>query len=71
MKIYTIINIARQVNGPMYFVMVEKAFEKKDSAEKYLKNVGTQYMESRMLPTGQLINCEIDRGISEIEVQTD
>ena len=69
MKIYTIINIARQINGPLYFVMVEKAFKEASDAQNYLKNLKTSPIETRLLPSGESIQCEIDRGVSEIELE--
>lgn len=69
MKIYTIINIARQINGPLYFVMVEKAFKEASEAQSYLKNLKVAPIEARTTPDGNLIQCEIDRGISEIELE--
>jgi len=69
MKIYTIINIARQINGPLYFVMVERAFKQASDAQNYLKNLQVSPIETRTLPSGEPIQCEIDRGISEIDLE--
>jgi hypothetical protein len=69
MKIYTIINIARQINGPLYFVMVEKAFKEASDAQNYLKNLKASPIETRVTPNGESIQCEIDRGVSEIELE--
>lgn len=60
--------MARQINGEMVFVKVEKAFKDSSSAEKYLSDIGKSSKENIKLNPNQAIECSCERGIFDIEI---
>ena len=68
MKAFVIIKVARQINGELVFVKVEKAFNEQSKAEQYLtgKNTTLENIETR---SGLLIECSCERGIFDVEIE--
>lgn len=69
MKAFVIINVARQVNGEMVFVKIEKAFKSYTKAEEYLKPLAKNSTEIIQNSNGFSIECSCMKSIYEIEIE--
>jgi len=69
-KIFCVISVARQVDGEMCVVKVEKSFTTASKADDYSKSIAKKYAESINTPYGPMpFICE--RGVFEIDVEDD
>lgn len=68
MKIYIVQNVARQVEGELIVVQVEKAYLERSHAERHLSSLSRQRTEILTTEAGQ-IQCFCVRGIYEVEVE--
>lgn len=69
MKVYIVQNVARQVEGDLMMVQVEKGFQDRKEAENHLATLPRQKTEMLKTEMGE-IECFCVRGIYEIEVTT-
>jgi hypothetical protein len=69
MKIFAIMNVARQLNGDMVFVKVEKAFLNEMNAQEYFKNININSNEIVQNSSGFSVECSCLRSIYEINVE--
>lgn len=69
MKIFAIINVARQINGDMVFVKVEKAFKSNSQAEEYIKPFEKPVIEMIQNSKGFSIECSCLKSVCEIDVE--
>lgn len=68
MKVFAIVSVARQVDGEMCVVKVEKAYKTASKADDYAKSLAKKYAESITTPYGPVpFICE--RGVFEIDVE--
>ena len=68
MKTFVIIKVARQINGELVFVKVEKAFKDQSKAEQYLigKNTTIEKIETK---SGHSVECSCEIGIFDVEIE--
>jgi hypothetical protein len=69
MKVFAIMNVARQLNGDMVFVKIEKAFISGSKAQEYLKTVETNTTELIQNSSGFSVECNCLRSLYEIDVE--
>jgi hypothetical protein len=69
MKAYIIANVARQINGELIFVRIEKAFKEDSAAKNYLNSVESNYQDLVQNSNGFSIECMCSRGFFEVEVE--
>ncbi|RTK97715.1 MAG: hypothetical protein EKK64_00435 [Neisseriaceae bacterium] len=67
MKLFSIISVARQVDGEFVVIKVEKTFKTASKADEYVKQLSARYTENIDTPSGP-VSCVCERGIFEIEV---
>lgn len=75
MKLFTIITIARQIDGEYFFVKGEGVFKDKDQADKLVRELKQKYASSdgQIIPmkikldTGE-IACSCEVGVLELEL---
>ena len=70
MKAFCIISVARQVDGELCVVKVEKAYKNASKADEYSKNLAKKYAETITTPYGPL-NFVCERGVFEVEVDVE
>jgi hypothetical protein len=70
MKAWAIISVARQVDGEYCVVKVEKAFTSQAKAGEYAGTLAKRYAESIKTSGGQ-INCVCERGVFELDIESD
>ncbi len=68
LKIYIVIAVAMEVEGRLTAVKVEKAFNSRELAQKYMDSVPTTYPDKIKLPE-QSLSCLCERNVYEIEVE--
>ena len=68
LKAYIVIAVAMEVEGRLTAVKVEKAFNTRELAQKYMDSVPTTYPDRIKLPEHSL-NCLCERNVYEIEVE--
>jgi len=68
MKIFAIVSVARQVDGEMCVIKMEKAFQQASKADDYANSLSKRYTESISTPHGP-IACVCERGVFEIELE--
>lgn len=67
-KIFCVISVARQVDGEMCVVKVEKSYRSASKADEYSKSLAKKYTESINTPYGPIpFICE--RGVFEVDVE--
>jgi hypothetical protein len=78
MKAFIVTTLARElINeamgefGPQTFVRVEKAYTSATKAETYANALAKQYKEAINVPGGSPIICLCERGVIEIDIETD
>jgi hypothetical protein len=69
MKIFVIINVARQLNGDMVFVKIEKAFISALKAQEYFEKIENNTTELVQNSSGFSVECNCLRSIYEIDVE--
>ena len=69
MKVFAILNVARQINGDMVFVRVEKAYNSFNSAQDYLSKQPEKNNELVQNSKGFSVECSCIRSLYEIEVE--
>ena len=69
MKIFAIMNVARQINGDMVFVKVEKAYKSITQAQDYLGKQQEKTNELIQNSSGFSIECSCLKSLYEIEVE--
>lgn len=69
MKIFAIINVARQINGEIVFVKVEKAFTSNTKAEEYIRPFDKPTVEMIQNSKGFSIECSCLKSVYEIDVE--
>jgi hypothetical protein len=67
MKVYIVQNVARQVEGDLIVVQVEKGFISKDEANKYLTTLPRQAVQKVRTEVGE-IDCFCVRGVYEVDI---
>ena len=68
LKIYIVIAVAMEVEGRLTAVKVEKAFNSRELAQKYMDSMPASYPDKIRLPE-QSINCLCERNVYEVEVE--
>lgn len=68
MKVFSIISVARQVDGEFVIIKVEKSFKSANKADEFFKTLSARYTESIDTLSGP-ISCVCERGIFEVEVE--
>lgn len=68
LKAYIVIAVAMEVEGRLTAVKVEKAFNTRELAQKYMDSMPTTYPDRIKLPE-QSLNCLCERNVYEIEVE--
>ena len=68
MKIFAVISIARQVEGEMCVVKIDKAYTSASKADAFAKALSKKYAEEIQTPHGP-ISFVCERGVFEIEVE--
>ncbi|MGV8131839.1 MAG: hypothetical protein ACP5N7_07105, partial [Candidatus Pacearchaeota archaeon] len=61
MKAFAVISVARQVDGEIVIIKVEKAFLRASAADEYAKKLANNYTEVIQTKTGS-IQCVCERG---------
>lgn len=69
MRIFTIVNVARQINGEFVFVKIEKAFKDSKKAEEYLNSIENPRREIIQNSTGFSVECMCSYGIFDVEIE--
>jgi len=69
MKIFAIVNVARQINGDMVFVKIEKAYKNANKAEEFLGQVPQKSNELIENSSGFSLECSCLRSLYEIDVE--
>lgn len=69
MKVFAIINVARQINGDMVFVKIEKAFQSANKAQEYLNSIKDNNNEIIQNSSGFSIECSSLKSLYEIDVE--
>lgn len=69
MKVFAIINVARQLNGDMVFVKIEKAFVNGSKAQEYLRTLQTNNIELIQNSSGFSVECNCLRSLYEMDVE--
>lgn len=69
MKAFVVLNVARQINGDMVFVKIEKAFPSYSRAEEYLKPFEKTTTEMIQNSKGFSVECSCMKSIYEIEIE--
>lgn len=69
MKIFAIINVARQVDGDMVFVKIEKAFKSNTKADDYIKSYDKSSTEMIQNSSGFSVQCSCLKSVYEIDVE--
>ena len=69
MKIFLIVNVARQINGEFIFVKVEKAFKYIKKAEAYFDSLAKT--TKQLIQTAQGFSVECSCEYSMFDVETD
>ncbi|MEI8270379.1 MAG: hypothetical protein WCG45_03335 [bacterium] len=67
MKLFSIISVARQVDGEFVVIKIEKTVKTASKADEYVKKLSVKYTENIDTPSGP-VSCVCERGIFEIEV---
>lgn len=67
MKVYIVQNVARQVEGDLMVVQVEKGFVVKDDAVQYLAELPVKSVQKVKTEIGE-IECLCVRGVYEVEI---
>lgn len=68
MKAFLAITVARQIEGDMIWVKVEKAHTKASEIDKYVKEKTSQYLETMNTEFGP-IECQCTRSSMEVEIE--
>jgi hypothetical protein len=69
MKIFAVVNVARQINGDMVFVKVEKAYKNANKVEEFLNQIPQKSNELIENSSGFSIECSCLRSLYEIDVE--
>jgi hypothetical protein len=69
MKVYIVVNVARQINGEFIFVKVEKAFKESKKAEEYANKSENPYKDLVQNSSGFSVECMCSRGVFDIEIE--
>ena len=69
MKIFVVINVARQINGEFIFVKIEKAFKDSKKAQEYLGSTENPYKDMVQNSTGFSVECMCSKGLFDIEIE--
>jgi len=70
MKAFLAINVARQIEGDMIFVKVEKANTKATEIDKYIANNARQHLETMSTEFGP-VECQCTRSSMEIDIEVE
>lgn len=70
MKAFLAVTVARQIEGDMVWVKVEKANTKASVIDQYVKQNANQYLETMNTEFGP-IECQCIRSSMEIELEGD
>ena len=68
MKAFLAITVARQIEGDMIFIKVEKAHTKASTIDAYVKEHSTQFVETMATEFGP-IECQCTRSSMEFDVE--
>jgi len=68
-KIFIAITVARQIEGDMSWVRVDKAHTQASEIDNYLKGYTTKHLESFNTPEFGAVECECVRGAMEVELE--
>ena len=68
MKAFLAINVARQIEGDMIFVKVEKAHTKASTIDTYIAKHSTQFVETMTTDFGP-IECQCTRSSMEVDIE--
>lgn len=71
MKVFAIVDVARQINGDMVFVKIEKAYTNISKAQEYLKTVEEKTTELIQNSSGFSVECSCLKSLYEIDVEED
>ena len=69
MKVFLIVNVARQINGEFIFVKVEKAFKDVLKAEDYFKSLSKTTKELIQTAQGFSTECSCEYSVFDVEVE--
>ena len=69
MKVFAILDVARQINGDMVFVKIEKAYSSITKAQEYLKTVEGNTTELVQNSSGFSVECSCLKSLYEIDVE--
>lgn len=69
MKVFAIINVARQINGDMVFVKIERAFQSANKAQEYLSSISNNNNEIIQNSSGFSVECSSLKSLYEIDVE--
>ena len=70
MKIYTIVVVARQINGEYIAVQAQKSFKTKEKAEKFHQEISKKYKEKFVIKIDNVsLDCFAEVGIFETELE--
>jgi hypothetical protein len=70
-KVFAIVDVARQINGDMVFVKIEKAYTNISKAQEYLKTVEEKTTELIQNSSGFSVECSCLKSLYEIDVEED
>lgn len=69
MKAFAVINVARQINGDMVFVKIEKAFLSSSAAAEYITPFEKATTEMIQNSNGFSVECSCIKSVCEIEIE--
>lgn len=69
MKVFLIVNVARQINGEFIFVKVEKAFKDILKAETYFNSLAKNTKQLIQTAQGFSVECSCEYSIFDIETE--
>lgn len=68
MKVFLIVNVARQINGEFIFVKVEKAFKDSSKAENYFNSLAKTKNQLIQTAQGFSVECSCEYSIFDVEI---
>jgi hypothetical protein len=69
MKVFAIVDVARQINGDMVFVKIEKAYLSLTKAQEYLKTVENNTTELIQNSSGFSVECSCIKSLYEMDAE--
>jgi hypothetical protein len=70
MKAFIAITVARQIEGDMIFIKVEKAHKKATEIDKFVEEHAKQFVETMSTEFGP-VECQCTRSSMEIDIEGD